>query len=184
MGGADKGLLPWEGGTLVEAAVKRLAPQVDTLLISANRNLARYRALGHPVLPDTLPDFPGPLAGLLAGLRQCTTPLLAAIPCDTPRFPADLVNRLSAAMTAQQAAAAWAITDEGEHPVFLLCRQELAPSLENYLQHGGRRVREWLRQVGGLPVPFPNESAFANFNTAEALAKAENKSRRTRPGED
>ena len=82
----------------------RLAPQVGPTALSANRHLADYQALGVPVWPDTLPDQPGPLAGLLTGMTHAQTPWLASVPCDCPDFPADLVARLAAAAAEQQAA--------------------------------------------------------------------------------
>lgn len=172
MDGRDKGLENYRGRPLVEWAMERLQSQVNSLIISANRHQERYAAYGHPLVSDDLPDYPGPLAGLHAGLEACATPLLACIPCDTPHFPSDLVERLHAAMTQASAPAAWACTNEGEHPVFLLCQKALAADLQSYLQQGERRVRGWLHRVGGVPVRFPNEKAFANFNTLEALAKA------------
>lgn len=172
MGGQDKGLIGYRGSPLIVQALGRLAPQVSALMISANRNLDRYQEFGYPVLLDALPDYPGPLAGLHAGLNACTTPLLACVPCDTPGFPLDLVAHLQRAMEAHSAPAAWAATEAGEHPVFMLCRKELAAGLGEYLTQGGRRVRDWLRQAGAVPALFAEEAAFANFNTPEALAKA------------
>lgn len=172
MGGLDKGLVEFKGRPLIAWTLERLMPQVSTALISANRNHELYAGLGYPVLSDTLPDYPGPLAGLHAGLVACSTPLLACVPCDTPDFPQNLVATLLAAMTRHAAPAAWAITDQGEHPVFMVCKKDLATSLGDYLNQGGRRVRDWLKQAGAVPARFPDEGAFANFNTLEALAKA------------
>lgn len=84
MGGADKGLLDYRGRPLVEWVLDALAPQVAEILISANRNLDRYARYGRRVLPDALPDFPGPLAGVLAALDAVDTEWLLAVPCDTP----------------------------------------------------------------------------------------------------
>ena len=75
-------------------ALFRLQPQVGEMMINANRNLAAYESMGVPVWPDALPDYPGPLAGFLAGLERCETPYLVVVPCDTPLFPEDLVERL------------------------------------------------------------------------------------------
>ena len=77
-------------------ALLRLAPQVGEMMINANRNLAAYESMGVPVWPDALPDYPGPLAGFLAGLERCETPYLVTVPCDSPLFPDDLVARLAA----------------------------------------------------------------------------------------
>ena len=81
MGGVDKGLQPHLGMPLAMHALLRLAPQVGETMINANRNLGAYESLGAAVWPDALPDYPGPLAGFLAGLEHCATPYLATVPC-------------------------------------------------------------------------------------------------------
>jgi molybdopterin-guanine dinucleotide biosynthesis protein A len=97
MGGVDKGLQNHQGQPLAMHALLRLQLQVGHVMINANRNLAAYESMGVPVWPDALPDYPGPLAGLLAGLEHCETPYLVTVPCDTPNFPFDLVPRLAKA---------------------------------------------------------------------------------------
>jgi molybdopterin-guanine dinucleotide biosynthesis protein A len=169
LGGADKGLIEWRGRPLVAHAVERLAPQVDSLLISANRNRERYQALGHPVVADRADDFGGPLAGVQAGLAVCETPLLVTVPCDAPNLPPDLVTRLLAAL-ADNAAVAVAATDDGLQPTFLLCRRALAPALDAWLAGGGHKVADWLRAMNAAVVAFADATAFANFNTPADLA--------------
>jgi molybdopterin-guanine dinucleotide biosynthesis protein A len=87
MGGVDKGLQGFRGMPLAMHALFRLQPQVGEMMINANRNLAAYESMGVPVWPDALPEYPGPLAGFLAGLERCETPYLVVVPCDTPLFP-------------------------------------------------------------------------------------------------
>jgi molybdopterin-guanine dinucleotide biosynthesis protein A len=98
MDGADKGLALLNGRPLVAWVLERIAPQVDELFISANRNLDQYRLFEHPVLPDTSPDFQGPLAGLLRAMAEAVHPLILSVPCDTPFLPDDLVGRLTEAL--------------------------------------------------------------------------------------
>ena len=88
MGGVDKGLQNHQGVPLALHALLRLQPQVGEVMINANRNLGAYESMGVPVWPDAQADFPGPLAGVLAGLERCETPYLVTVPCDTPNFPA------------------------------------------------------------------------------------------------
>ena len=97
MGGVDKGLQSHLGMPLALHALLRLTPQVGHVMINANRNLGAYESMGVPVWPDTIPDYAGPLAGFLTGLERCETPYLVVVPCDTPLFPEDLVERLTAA---------------------------------------------------------------------------------------
>ena len=84
MGGVDKGLQPYGGTPLAQRALMRLLPQVGQALLNANRNLDAYRSMGAPVWPDEVPDYPGPLAGMLSGLAHCETPYLVTVPCDAP----------------------------------------------------------------------------------------------------
>jgi molybdopterin-guanine dinucleotide biosynthesis protein A len=176
MQGRDKGLQPYLGRPLALHALERLAPQVGSLLLSANRHLDDYRAFGVPVLPDAIGDFPGPLAGWLTALPHCRTPWLASVPCDTPHFPLDLIERLSRAAAQGNADLAVAATrgDDGGsrmQPVFCLLKAALAPSLQRYLSEGGRRVQQWVTQQRHVTVPFDDTRAFRNFNTLEDLER-------------
>ena len=99
----DKGLVRFRGEAMVEHVLRRLAPQVDRLLINANRNQAEYRRYGHAVVADEIAGYAGPLAGLHAGLQTATTEWVVTVPCDSPFFPQDLVARLLQAAQAQNA---------------------------------------------------------------------------------
>ena len=115
MGGVDKGLQGFRGLPLALHALQRLQPQVGRVMISANRNLPAYEAFGVPVWPDGLADHAGPLAGFLTALEHCTTPWLLTVPCDSPRFPADLAARLAAGAQGETAKRwGWAGAD-GRH---------------------------------------------------------------------
>ncbi|MEI5998865.1 molybdenum cofactor guanylyltransferase MobA [Paraburkholderia bengalensis] len=182
MGGADKGLQTLRGEPLALHALRRLAPQAGPLLISANRHANIYTALGAPfhasVIGDTLPDFPGPLAGLLAGLRAARTPFVLSAPCDTPGFPADLAERLAAALDGQPSGIATVTTRDAQgdisvHPVFALVRTSLADDLEGFLQAGERKVRTWYARHRAVEVGFPDERTFYNINSLQELADLE-----------
>lgn len=170
MGGVDKGLVEFGGRTLVERVIDRLRPQVAGMMISANRNIERYRAFGCPVLLDAdegLEPFPGPLAGMLAGLRAAPTPWVATVPCDAPFLPVDLVSRLAASLAGSRAAVA-SVGDLME-PVFCLLHADLADDLAASLAHGERRTESWLRSVGVAPAVFLLPESFANLNTLQEL---------------
>ncbi len=175
MGGVDKGLQNHRGMPLSLPALLRLAPHVGGLMLNAHRTLAASGSMGAPVWPDPLPDFPGPLAGLLAGLEHCDTPWLVTVPCDTPDFPADLVARLAAAAEAAGAEIAMAATlEEGQlrtQPVFCLLKASLSESLVRFLHEGGRKVDRWTAQHRLVEVRFDDAAAFFNANTAEELAR-------------
>ena len=105
MGGVDKGWVELAGAPMIAHVLRRLAPQVDDILINANQNLERYRALGHPVFADTVGGFAGPLAGLHAGMTHATREMVVTVPCDSPFLPPDLVDRLHAGLVADARAA-------------------------------------------------------------------------------
>lgn len=175
MGGVDKGLQTWRGLPLAMHALLRLQPQVGELMINANRNLGAYESMGVPVWPDALPDFPGPLAGFLAGLEHCETPYLVTVPCDSPVFPVDLVERLAAAIEAADAEVAMAATVEDGRlqvqPVFCLLRTSLMESLVRATQAGERKIDRWTAQHRCVTVPFDEVAAFFNANTLDDLRR-------------
>jgi len=173
MGGVDKGLQDLDGRPLVQWVLARLAPQVDAVVINANQNLARYAALGYRVLPDAIPDFAGPLAGLHAALSQAITPLLLTVPCDSPFLPDDLAQRLRAALEAQGAELAVARTGDRVQRAFCLTRRAILPKLEAFLDSGERKVGLWHASLKLAEVAFDDEAdGFRNINTPEDLAAA------------
>lgn len=177
MGTVDKGLQTFRGAPMAMHVMLRLSPQVGSLMINANQNLAPYEAFGVPVWPDQLQGFAGPLAGMQTGLAHCETEYLVTAPCDSPFLPEDLVQRLGAALEAQEADLAVAVTGEGEnrqaHPVFCLMRASLQPHLVDFLQSGGRKIDAWYASLNVVEVPFPDEDAFRNINTVDELRKFE-----------
>jgi molybdenum cofactor guanylyltransferase len=175
MGGVDKGLQNHRGMALALHALLRLAPQVGPMMINANRNLGAYESFGVPVWPDPVGEFAGPLAGFLAGLEHCETPLLLSVPCDTPNFPEDLAARLAAALEAEAADLAYAVTSQGGHdqpqPVFCLMKCALSESLVAFLHNDGRKIDRWFAQHRTAAVRFDDAGAFCNANTAAELAQ-------------
>ena len=176
LGGVDKGLQDWHGQPLVDHAIARLAPQVREVMISANRNAADYARRATRVLADASGDFPGPLAGVLAGLRAATTPWLAVVPCDAPRLPTDLVARLAAGLGERAGAVVQrdlGVAGTRLEPVCCLLSTSLADELAGHLADGGRKVEAWLSRHAA-PVRFdrPEDvAAFANINTPDDLVR-------------
>ena len=175
MGGVDKGLQNHRGMPLALHALLRLQPQVGATMISANRNLSAYEAMGVPVWPDSIDGYAGPLAGLLTGLEQAQTGWLVTVPCDTPNFPTDVVERLAAAAAAQDAEIAMAAAPEDgrlrAQPVFCLLRTELMESLVAYLHEGERKFDRWTARHRTVEVPFEDGAAFFNANTLGELGQ-------------
>jgi molybdopterin molybdotransferase len=183
MGRVDKGLQPFQGATLAAHVLRRLAPQVATVIVNANRNLPQYQALADDaaVLPDALGGYEGPLAGLQTGLRHCATELLLTAPCDSPFLPADLAGRLHAALESEGADLAVAVTMERDeqdpaaapyrqpHPVFSLMKAGVLPQLEAYLASGARRMEGFHKTLRVAEVMFDDAHGFRNINTLEEL---------------
>lgn len=181
MGGADKGLQNFNGMPLALNALMRLQLQVGQCMVNANRNLAAYESMGSPVWPDALPDYPGPLAGFLAGLEHCETPYLVTVPCDTPNFPTDLVARLAEAMERDDAEIVIATTPEPDgsvqvQPVFCLMRTTLLDSLVRATTAGERKIDRWAKQQRCSEVMFEDANAFFNANTLDELQSLQGKS--------
>lgn len=172
MGGADKGWVMHEGRPLIVSVVERFAPQVGSLLISANRNIERYAALGTVVQDESPLDepFAGPLIGILSGLRNACTEWIATVPCDAPYLPIDLVQRLMTALRVNGAPAACARTDDRLQPVFALVSTQVTDDLANAIASGERAVHRWLESLGVLPVDFDDARAFANFNRSDTAS--------------
>lgn len=182
MGGADKGLQNFNGIPLALHTLMRLQMQegqrVGDFMINANRNLGAYEAFGVPVWPDNLADFPGPLGGFLTGLERCETPFLLTVPCDTPRLPLDLAERLATAFDdpTTKIAMAAAPEDDGQlrtQPVFCLMPVGLLESLTQFTQEGGRKIDAWTARHRTAVVPFDrpedDPKAFFNANTLAEL---------------
>jgi len=172
VGGQDKGWLQWQGQALIAHALERFLPQVDAVSISANRNLSRYAALGHPVLGDLRSGYCGPLAGMEAALFATRADLLLCVPCDVPEFPLDLRQRLQSALGHNEDAAVASLYGRLQ-PVFVLLRTRTLTSLSAYLDGGGRKVGEWLGTLSLRIVDFSDAAgAFENRNHPENLDAA------------
>jgi molybdopterin-guanine dinucleotide biosynthesis protein A len=182
MGGVDKGLQRLSGHSLVWHALQRLQPQVDSVIINANRHLSEYGQLGVAVHPDPMEDFQGPLAGFLVGLLEARTPYVLTVPCDSPRFPLELAARLASALQQEAADIAMVsapeVTDQGasvmrSQPVFCLLSKGLCASLQTFLAAGERKIDRWTAQHRTVLVPFDqpqdDPTAFANINTLAEL---------------
>ncbi|MGL4860897.1 MAG: molybdenum cofactor guanylyltransferase MobA [Enterobacteriaceae bacterium] len=166
MGGKDKGLVCFSDKPLYQHVLARLQPQVNTIVISANRHQQEYQLAGYPVIADSMANYPGPLAGMLTGLQHSATEWILVVPCDTPFLPMDLAQRL----WQQKGDALIACAGDGErvHPTMVLMHRSVEPALSLYLQQGERKVMLFFSQQNAAVIHFPQDpQSFRNINTLE-----------------
>ena len=168
MAGQDKGWIEFQGKPLVHHVLERLRPQVEHCIISANRNLERYRALGVPVVTD--PEvYLGPLAGIANALLQIETDYALVVPTDAPLLPQDLSIRLWQALPAHLVVCH---DSERLQPLFGLYHRSLADSILAYLNEGQRQLTRWCMMQEPKIVTIGDTFAFTNLNSPDELARA------------
>ena len=179
MGGGDKGLRVVAGRRLIDHVIARLAPQCGALAINANGDPARWAGFGLPVLPDSVADHAGPLAGVLAGLdwaAQAGAGAIVTAAADTPFLPRDLTARLRAAAGPSGLALAASPDGEGRmqrHPTFGLWPVVLRHDLRAALEGGLRKIVLWTDRHGAGTAVFEGPpDPFFNVNTPEDIAAA------------
>ncbi|WP_306044769.1 molybdenum cofactor guanylyltransferase MobA [Nioella sp. MMSF_3534] len=181
MGGGDKGRLLLGGRSLLSRVIERIEPQVAALALNANGDPSRFADLGLPVLPDPVTGYPGPLAGVLAGMDWAASQgadHVVTVAADTPFLPEDLVPRLLlAAESGAPIVLASSVVEgrETRHPTFGLWSVSLRKALRAALERGERKVGLWAEQQGAVLARFPSGPVdpFFNINTPEELARAE-----------
>ena len=181
MGGGDKPMRQIAGRTILERAIARLAPQCDGLILNANGDPARFAAFGLPVIADDVAEFPGPLAGILAGLdwvaaNRPGVGFMLSAAADCPFLPRDLVARLEQARRAQGAQLAVAASDGQTHPVIGLWSVALRVELRHALVvEDIRKIDRWTARYKLATVTWPATplDPFFNANTAEDISEAD-----------
>jgi len=181
MGGGDKALLRIGGATILERVLERLAPQCRGIILNANGDPVRFAFTGLPVVADDVPDFAGPLAGVLAGLDWAAAHApeaawVASVPGDCPFLPRNLVARLHTARTAQRQALACARSGEWRHPVVGLWPVALRADLRRALvDEHLHKIEIWTGRHGVALADWPETpvAPFFNVNTPEDAATAD-----------
>lgn len=176
MGGYDKCLLHLHGKTILAHIVASLKPQTTQIALNTNSPPSKFSEFGLPVIPDTIPGFPGPLAGLLAGMlwaqkHHASATHVLSVAGDTPFLPPDLTERLSERLTEHNADIAIACDSTGDHPVLGLWPTALASQLKHdLLETGPRSIRRWLSGFRVAYAIFPG-STIPNINTQNDLRR-------------
>jgi molybdenum cofactor guanylyltransferase len=181
MGGGDKPMRTIGGRTILDRAIARLKPQCDGLILNANGEAARFAAFGLPVIADSVGDFPGPLAGILAGLdwaaaNRPEAKFILSAAADCPFLPRDLVARLHEAVVEQKAKLAVAVSGGRSHWVNGLWSVGLREELRHALiVENDRKVERWTARHRPATVSWPIAplDPFFNANTVEDIAEAE-----------
>ncbi|MBI3433564.1 MAG: molybdenum cofactor guanylyltransferase MobA [Proteobacteria bacterium] len=185
MGGGDKGLIDVGDVPILARVLARLAPSCAAIAINANGDPARFSGFGLPVIADSVPDFAGPLAGILSGLdwaarHHPAVAWVASAPADCPFLPADLVARLHGARADKDVPLACARSGEWRHPVVGLWPVDLRQDLRRaLLDEGMRKIEVWTGQHGVAIADWPGQPVdpFFNVNTPQDAAEADRMAR-------
>ncbi|MEZ9909595.1 molybdenum cofactor guanylyltransferase MobA [Vibrio sp. 10N.261.51.A3] len=170
MGGKDKGLVELNGSPLIQYVINKLSQQDVCITINANRNLDSYQAFA-PVVSDSFPDYPGPLGGIHAGLKNASTDWVGFVPCDSPQISDDLVERFCSAVK-EDSDILVAHDGEFKQPVFTLFHKRVLPKLEAFLERGDRKIILLYKECVTEYVDFSDSpNCFVNLNTPEELTQ-------------
>jgi molybdopterin-guanine dinucleotide biosynthesis protein A len=181
MGGGDKPMRQIGGRTILERVIARLKPQCDGLILNANGDPTRFANFGLPVIADSVADFPGPLAGILASLdwaavNRPEVSFVLSVAADCPFLPRDLVVRLHRACAEQNAQLAVAASGGQSHPVIGLWSVALRDELRHALVvEDVRKIDRWTARYPLATVTWPAEplDPFFNANTVDDIAEAD-----------
>ncbi|MFJ5257089.1 molybdenum cofactor guanylyltransferase MobA [Pseudomonas sp. NPDC088414] len=170
MGGQDKGLIEWQGEPLIAHLHSKVRPLTADLIISCNRNRERYAAYADQLVSDEQSDFPGPLAGILAGLRAARLSHLLVLPCDVPRIDAALLRDMRETASQFPEKPLMLRHDDHWEPLLCVIPVALLPMFENAWSAGERSPGRVMRNLGATALQCPdNDPRLANLNTPELL---------------
>lgn len=170
MNGADKGLMQWQGKTMIEHIIQHIDVPQDKIIISANRNLDSYKNFSNNVISDELNDFQGPLAGILSAMHSCATPYLLCLPCDTPQPPENLLKQLWQGLQQQNKTSALCHDGERLQPLFCLLSCQNKHLLNDFLQQGRRKVHDFMQLIDPAICDFSaQKKSFNNFNCPDDM---------------
>ena len=165
VGGADKGLVTYKSSPLIEHVLSSVKPQVDEIIISANRNIDVYEKYGYRVIADTSDQYQGPVAGIAAALPYCSNDRVLIVPCDMPFLPGDLVEKL-ASETGKDISIA---ESESKMQLVLLMHKKLQASIQRSLDNNQLRLMRWVKSHQPAIIHFNDDRAFRNFNNRDDL---------------
>lgn len=168
MGGQDKGWVAYQGKPMIEHIFERLSPQVDEVIIVANRNLDAYAKLGVPVVADFVEGFQGPLIGIATGLQQARFEHVVFVPCDGPFISSELVKSFIEQYERFKKSVIVASDGVRLQPMVVMLQKNLLADLQQALEAGERKPDRWYASVGMDEVILSPQSLH-NFNTPEQM---------------
>jgi len=166
VGGVDKGLLEYRGKPLIEHVIEKVSPQVDDIVISANRNTKRYQLYSQKVITDESEQYLGPLAGINAALTHCQHDRVLIVACDTPFLPSDIIHRF---LSKQSGTHLHIASTNNQLQLVMLIHKDLHDSIAHSLGEGQLRLMQWAISQKPEVIEFENGSAFKNFNYNDDL---------------
>lgn len=175
MGYKNKGLQKLNARPLIEHIIKRLEPQVNELIISANQDIEAYSHYVETILPDKEQTYPGPMAGICSGLAhinktQSNSDYLLVVPCDGPFLPLDLASRLYFSLQKSNQQLACVHDGQYKQPTYLLAHKNLLASAEQFLAQDKHKLGQWLKENQADLVDFSDQAqAFTNINSLQQL---------------
>ncbi|NOY66203.1 MAG: molybdenum cofactor guanylyltransferase [Gammaproteobacteria bacterium] len=171
--GRDKGLIEANNSRLIDHVLNIIKPQVSSIMISANRNLEKYKQLGYPVLTDNNDAYDGPLAGILAALEHINDGLLAVIPCDMPDIPKDIISQLQQQMLSEKADICCVSDNNNLQPLLSIMNKQVQKALKEFLQADKHKVQDWFNQQNMTTLNLDNNNPLFNINNMKDLKKFE-----------
>jgi len=176
MGGQDKGLIELNGSPMVQYVLEAIVPQVNKVIINANRNQDIYSHYGHEVIGDEFEGFFGPLAGMASSMRAVNTPFMLTVPCDSPFVPDDLAKRLYLQMITKETDISVAHDGSRIQPVFVLLKTSLLDSMLDFLNKGERKIDKWFEKHRLAVTNFSDKpDTFININNRDDLSMIESR---------
>ncbi len=162
VGGVDKGLLELNNKKLIEHVINAIKPQVNEIIISANRNIKTYENYGYKVVPDLADHYQGPLAGIAAALPYCNNEWVFIVPCDMPLLPANMIKKLATGTLNSNLCIA---EINNRLQLLLLLNKKLYTSIMHTLENKQLRLMQWVKSQTPQIIHFPQNAALKNFNT-------------------
>ncbi len=167
--GQDKGLLTYKNKTLMQHVIDRVSPQVDEIIISANRNIEEYKKYDFQVISDLAEEYRGPMAGIAAALPYCKNEWVFVVACDMPSLPLDIIKRLTTGIDDSDDNDIVIVESEQRLQLVFLMRKKLQPSITRSLDENQLKLMLWIRSQSNRLITINDHNSFRNYNHSSDL---------------